>query len=230
MKFVWILLFCVITSYSAYPQEEQPTPAESGSLFERTRRAIKNNEWEKDWWDLRLLDIPRVGILYDLEEGNTLLFRVSLPMTFPVMLSPPIDYTYGSSYWGLDLSLADITLGIRTEELLSLTPSNQYLIRLFPVSLWGGIPLSSRGIGLYLLFECAPLSLFTNRIDNYSSLRLGIGINTGLKIIATEYYEIDLRYENYFAYNELKAHNSCVGIYFNYRLFGAGYYVYYSMD
>lgn len=180
------------------------------------------NEWTKDLWDLRIIDIPKIGLLYDI-NGDNLLFRLSSPITMPVILMFPLNYTYASSYWGIDALLFDITFGIESWETFQL--SSQILFRALSVSAWGGIPLSPNIFGIYGLLELAPLSLFTNRYDDYAGINLGIGINAGVKFFLTEYIDIDIKYENYFAYSRDFIYDSYIGLYVKYRINGAGNYV-----
>jgi hypothetical protein len=182
---------------------------------------FKANEWNNNFWDLRLTDVPKVGVLYAIDD-NAVLFRLSTPITFPILLIPPLSFMYASSYWGVDALLGDFTFGIESQQL-----SKRYVARLLPVSVWGGVPFSSNLIGLYTLLEIAPLSFFSHSADDYTGVHTGIGINIGLKVFVTEFIDADIKYENYFAYSDIQKHHSFIGIYFNCRLDGVGNHVVY---
>jgi hypothetical protein len=180
---------------------------------------IEKNKWDEDWFDLRIVDIPQVGSFFCVGSDNVL-FRVSAPMTFPVLLITPITAAYANSYWGINCLLADVTVRINTNETELLKLS---LARFLPISIWGGIPLSPRGMGIYILFEIVPFSMF-NDID-YKKLYYGTGINTGIKYILSKHIEIELKYENYFPYkNTAGIWNKYIGLTFKYRLYDPDYY------
>jgi hypothetical protein len=183
--------------------------------------ALEINKWDKNWYDLRIIDIPQVGYFYNLDDNGSLLFRIAMPMTFPVVLITPVTVTYASSYWGIGGLLLDFTYGFN---FLDLSPSDSILLRCLPVSIWGGIPLSSKGMGLYILFETGSINFFTNSNDNYEKMHIGLGINAGIKYIISKHFELVLKYENYFAYSDFEIWSKYIGITFKYRLFEPGYY------
>jgi hypothetical protein len=190
-------------------------------IFTGDVSALEIKEWNKNWFDLRIIDIPQVGNFYNFDDRGSLLFRVSTPLTFPVILITPITATYASSYWGVSGLLMDITFGLN---ILELKPSDSILLRCLPVSIWGGIPLSSNGMGLYILFETVPINLFNSAKDNFKNIYFGLGINTGIKYIISEHIELELKYENYFAYTDFEIWNKYIGITFKYRIFDPRYY------
>lgn len=192
------------------------------SLYlENDKNFIEENKWDKNWFDLRIIDIPQIGLFYCIDYGNNILFRITMPMTFPVALITPINVTYASSYWGINCLLMDATFGMDISEAKL---SDLYLLRFLPISMWGGLPLSSKGMGIYILFETVPFNIFNDSIDNYKNTYYGIGINTGIKYIISKHMEIELKYENYFSYNVVGVWNKYIGLTFKYRLFEPGYY------
>lgn len=182
---------------------------------------MEKNRWDKNWLDVRIWDFPQIGLFYNFDNRDDLLFRIAMPTTFPILLITPSTATYASSYWGMSGLLMDITLGFNVSELKL---SDSILLRFFPISVWGGIPLSSKGMGIYMIFETVPLSIFNNSGDNYSTTYYGIGINAGIKYIISGKIELELKYENYFSYNDFGIWNKYIGLTFKYRLFGPGYY------
>jgi hypothetical protein len=223
MAIIWIVIKGVI-----YPQEEDSNTED--------KNWKNSKEWDKNIWDLRMFDVPRIGLFYEL-DNNEVLYRISLPISFPVVLITPISFTYANSYFGIDILLFDTTFGIRkinfVRDLRSdkfsdkfIEFSQKYLLRFFPISLWAGIPLSSKGFGVNILIECAPLNIFSNE---YSNENFGIGLNIGFKVITTEYFDFDIKYENYINYNDINKRIGYVGIYFNYRLLGSGNYTYFDL-
>jgi hypothetical protein len=223
------------------------------------------NKWDENWFDSRMIDIPQIGIFFDLKNNNNILFRMSLPMPFPFIFITPINATYASSYWGFNVFLCDITFGteisesdlLKVRELLAnsknwpiefiseadaksrlFTTMGPFIFvhnfRLLPLSIWGGFPLSSKGGGLYIFGEVAPLSWFKSFTDKYENWHFGIGFNTGLKFIFTKHYEVEIKWENYYNYEGFEymdSHfkgfsymNSYIGLTFKYRLFEPRYY------
>jgi hypothetical protein len=222
---------------------------------------FRKNKWDENWFDLRMIDIPQIGIFFDLKNNNNILFRMSLPMPFPVLFIMPINVTHASSYWGFNVFLCDITFGTEISEsdldtarnLLAIKKKKPieeiseaearkpfseaksgfftrwpfnfvHNLRVMPLSIWGGIPLSSRGGGLYALFELAPISWFKGYTDIYEMPHFGIGINPGLKFIIAKHYEVEVKWENYFDYDGTEWMNSYIGLTFKYRLFEPGYF------
>jgi hypothetical protein len=223
---------------------------------------LNNSKWEENWFDLRLIDFPQIGIFYDLKDNENILYRMSLPVAFPLFAITPIHVTYASSYWGVNILLFDITFGssLSDKDLeagremyrknyekinkkpytgnisdldakLELCKNNVFtythLFRIIPFSIWAGIPLASNGMGLYLLFEPAPICWFKSAVDKvnkYEEFIFGIGLNTGLKFILSKHIEFELKYENYFSYNNFIRHNEYIGLTFKFRIGEPGYY------
>ncbi|GHU36142.1 hypothetical protein FACS1894172_18730 [Spirochaetia bacterium] len=181
---------------------------------------IEENIWNEGWFDLRMIDIPKIGYIYDIDIDNNLLFRISAPLPFPVLFITPINVTYANSYWGIEALLLDGAFGMNIPEI----KISAILLRFLPISIWRGLPLSSRGMGIYILLEIVPFNIFNNSIDNYQKKYFGIGINTGIKYIISKHIELELKYENYFAYNDIKIWNKYIGVTFKYRIFEPGYY------
>jgi hypothetical protein len=179
------------------------------------------NEWNKDWFDVRIVDFPQIGLFYNIDNSSNSLFRVSMPIPYPVLFITPVNVTYASSYWGINGLLMDLTLGLNISKM---ELAKEILLRFFPVSAWGGIPLSPKGMGIYFLFETVPLSVFNNPVDNYKNIYYGIGINTGIKYIISEHVELEIKYENYFSYTDFGVWNKYIGLTFKYRIFEPGYY------
>jgi hypothetical protein len=171
-------------------------------------------QWE--WYDLRIIDIPQAGVFYDFREPNTLLFRLSVPMSFPVLLITPVHLTYATAYWGIQGLLGDITLGL---DLPEASLADALLVRFVPISFWGGLPLSAKGMGVYLLGEVAPLSLFKSSFDQYERLYCGIGLNAGVKYCWSKRLEFELRYEYYLPYTGEEVDTSYIGLAVKYRIF-----------
>jgi len=201
---------------------------------------INNKKWNDDIFDLRLIDIPQIGIFYCFNDKN-LIYRMSLPMAFPLMIITPINVTYATSYWGINFLLADVSFSFVQDEwelLGNKTPglkfSDLILFRFLPFEVWNGIPLSSKGMGVYVLLELAPFNIFSSLKDK---LYYGIGLNTGFKYIISRHMELELKYENYFLYSNMEIDKeeiritfsnidirNYIGITFKYRLFEPKYY------
>ena len=172
------------------------------------------NEWNEDVFDLRILDLPQIGVFYCLNDNN-IIYRLTMPIAFPMLIITPINVTYATSYWGVSGFLADI----------SLTFVNKFiLLRILPIQIWGGIPLSKKGMGIYLLFELALINIFNIKNDNYNKMYLGIGLNTGIKYILSRELEFEMKYENYISYSNINIKNEYIGITFKYRILEPGYY------
>ena len=189
----------------------------------------ENLTWEEDVFDIRSFDIPHIGFFYCFDNSNNILLRLSTPTAFPILFITPINVTYANSYFGINCLLLDFTFKIdiscESDPLRLFFSINKHiLLRFLPLSLWGGFPISSNGMGIYLLFEIAPINIFTNKNDNYEQRHFGIGINTGLKYIFSRYIEIEIKYENYFSYNNFTIRNQYIGITFYYRLLGPDNY------
>jgi len=188
------------------------------------------NEWDENIFDLRMLDIPQTGVFYCFDDNNTA-YRLSMPFAFPVFLITPINITYASSYWGVNGILLDMTFSFVPDEwnifghvMPGIKFSDSILLRLLPVEIWGGIPLTSEGMGIYLLLEFAPVNVFNTSRNDYETLHTGFGINMGIKYIISRNIEFEIKYENYFSYADLEIRKSYAGITFKYRLFEPGYY------
>jgi hypothetical protein len=190
----------------------------------------KNNEWDNSIFDLRLVDIPQIGMFYCFNDKN-MVCRISIPIAIPVFIITPVYVTYASSYWGISGLLGDVTFTFIPDkwnffgnEIQGFTFSNSILFRVLPIEIWVGIPLSSKGMGIYILFEIIPFNIFNFLNEDYKKMHNGYGLNTGIKYILSKHIEFEIKYENYISYVNKNIWKNYLGITFKYRLFEPGYY------
>ena len=191
---------------------------------------LKNIEWNDNYFDLRLVNIPKTGVFYNFSD-NDIVYRVSIPFALPVLLITPINITYASSYWGFNGILLDVTFTfvpyiweVFYTKLNVFTFSESILLRFLPLEIWGGIPLSSKGMGIYFLLEISPFNIFNTLNDNFKIIYYGIGLNVGIKYIISRHLEFELKYENYISYMDKDIRKEYIGIIINYRILKPGIY------
>ena len=216
----YLICICIIIKISGFVNAQE----------ENSNNLLFMNEWNENIFDLRVLDIPQIGIFYCF-DNNDIAYRLSMPFAFPVFLITPINITYATSYWGINGMLLDITFSFVPDEwnifgyiMTGIKFSDSILLRILPIELWGGIPLSHGGMGIYLLLEFASISVFNTSRNDYEIMYMGFGINIGIKYILSRNIEFEIKYENYFSYTDIDIRKNYAGITFKYRLFEPGYY------
>jgi hypothetical protein len=123
----------------------------------------------------------------------------------------------------------DLNARIKDSEIFEIYIHN---FRLFPLSIWAGFPLSSKGSGLYIFGEVAPLNGFLSFTDNYKEFHWGVCLNYGIKYIISKHYEVEFKFENNFDYGKFGLKSDCnyIGLTFKYRFFDFAYLGIWDME
>jgi len=212
-----VLIFCIVNIGA------QEIDSQSYSFFDK-------NRWNENIFDLRIIDIPQAGILYCVDDSNVV-YRVSTPITIPLLFILPINVTYYTSFWGINCLLADVTFGFKSvilymgeSEIPFIIFSDSIVVRALPTEICGGIPLSPGGMGIYASLEIVPFALFNHSKESYQIMYTGFGVSAGVKYVISRNFELGLKFENYFSYSSIEIWKKYVGLTFKYRLFEPGYY------